>query len=302
VKHFHQKKVKKTCIFKALKTSFNQITLLIFILFLSSSSISQNDSINKVDEQNQKQGYWIFTNQQKRLPGYKPNQKIEEGTFLNNKKEGKWIFYYRNGNPKHILYYENGVPDGQATFFYKNGKIRETGTWRNNRWVGEYKQYYENGNPKNHFNYDDRGVKNGKQIYFHKNGNPSLIGTWNNGNETDDLAEYKEDGTANTERYKAGPKLDIKNKVDSLQVDSLISEKDSLALKIRKFKKPSEPIAPFDGNGYHEFKDKNGNTTKVGEFEDGLLVNGKIFKYDEKGKLTLTKIIKDRDVVKIIRE
>lgn len=274
--------------------------MLICIVLHSLICFSQNDTINFTDDQNKKQGYWIFTNQHKKLPGYQSNQKVEEGFFVNNKKEGKWVFYYRNGKKKQILFYQNGKPDGKATFYYKNGTIRETGTWRNNRWVGEYKQYYENGNPKNHFNYDNRGIKSGKQVYFHENGNPSLIGTWENGNETVDLAEYKEDGTANTERYKAGPELNIKK--DSIEPDSLFTESDSLQLKIRKSEKPKKPVIPFNGNGYHEFKDKNGNKTKVGEFEDGLLVNGKIFKYDENGKLLLTKIVKDRDIIKVIRE
>ena len=281
-----------------LKSPINKISTLICIVLCNLVSFSQNDTINYTDDQNKKQGYWVFTNKQKKLPGYQPNQKVEEGYYVNNKKDGKWVFYYRNGKKKHILFYQDGIPDGKATFFYKNGTVRETGTWRNNRWVGEYKQYYENGNPKNHFSYDNRGVKNGKQIYFHENGNPSLIGTWDNGNETDDLAEYKEDGSANTERYKAGPELDIIKDSDSLKLDSLTID----SLKIKKFKKPTEPIIPFDGNGYHEFKDKDGNTTKVGEFEDGLLVNGKIFKYDEKGKLILTKIVKDRNIIKVIRE
>jgi len=281
-----------------LKSPINKIATLICIFLCNLVSFSQNDTINYTDDQNKKQGYWVFTNKQKKLPGYQPNQKVEEGYYVNNKKDGKWVFYYRNGKKKHILFYQDGIPDGKATFFYKNGTVRETGTWRNNRWVGEYKQYYENGNPKNHFSYDNRGVKNGKQIYFHENGNPSLIGTWDNGNETDDLAEYKEDGSANTERYKAGPELDIIKESDSLKLDSLTID----SLKIKKFKKPTEPIIPFDGNGYHEFKDKDGNTTKVGEFEDGLLVNGKIFKYDEKGKLILTKIVKDRNIIKVIRE
>ncbi len=281
-----------------LKSPINKISTLICIVLCNLVSFSQNDTINYTDDQNKKQGYWVFTNKQKKLPGYQPNQKVEEGYYVNNKKDGKWVFYYRNGKKKHILFYQDGIPDGKATFFYKNGTVRETGTWRNNRWVGEYKQYYENGNPKNHFSYDNRGVKNGKQIYFHENGNPSLIGTWDNGNETDDLAEYKEDGSANTERYKAGPELDIIKESDSLKLDSLTID----SLKIKKFKKPTEPIIPFDGNGYHEFKDKDGNTTKVGEFEDGLLVNGKIFKYDEKGKLILTKIVKDRNIIKVIRE
>ncbi len=281
-----------------MRSAINKISLLICIILCNLLSFSQNDTINFTDEQNKKQGYWIFTNQQKKLPGYKPNQKVEEGYFVDNKKEGKWVFYYRNGKKKHILFYQHGVPDGKATFFYKNGSIRETGTWKNNRWVGEYKQYYENGNPKNHFNYDDRGVKNGKQVYFHENGNPSLIGTWDNGNETEDLAEYKEDGSANTERYEAGPELDIKNKLDSVELDSLALD----SLKIKRFQKRKEPVIPFDGNGYHEFKNKDGNTTKSGEFEDGLLVNGKIFQYDEKGKLVLTKIVKERNIIKVIRE
>ena len=298
MKHFSRKKVDFSGIYKILRLLNRKITVLICIVFCNLFSYCQNDTINYTDEQNKKQGYWVFTNEQKRLPGYQPNQKVEEGYYVDNKKEGKWVFYFRNGKTKHILFYQNGIPDGKATFFYKNGTVRETGTWRNNRWVGEYKQYYENGNPKNHFTYDNRGVKNGKQIYFHENGNPSLIGTWNNGNESGDLAEYKEDGTANTERYKAGPKLDIIKDSDSLKLDSLTID----SLKIKKFQKPSEPIIPFDGNGYHEFKDKNGNTTKVGEFEDGLLVNGKIFRYDEKGKLILTKIVKDRNIVKVIRE
>jgi len=285
-----------------LKSTFQKISFLISILLLNLICLSQNDSTNLLDDQNQKQGYWILTNKQKRLPGYQPNQKVEEGHFINNKKEGKWTFYYRNGKPKHILFYENGVPDGAATFYYKNGTIRETGTWRNNRWVGEYKQFYENGNPKNHFNYDNRGLKNGKQIYFHKNGNPSLIGTWSNGNETEDLAEYKEDGSSNTERYKAGPKLSLNLKEDDIENDSLFIDEDSLKINVKKYQENREPIVPFNGNGFHEFRNKNGKKTKVGEFENGLLINGKIFKYDENGNLILTKIIKDRDIVKIIRE
>ena len=116
------------------------------------------------------------------------------------------------------------------------------------------------------------------------------------------MAEYKEDGSINTDRYKAGPKLNIRNKEDSIEKDSLGFANDSLRLNIKKYQETKEPAVPFDGNGFHEFRDKNGNKTKVGEFEDGLLVNGKIFKYDEKGKLILTKIVKDRDVVKVIRE
>lgn len=296
------KKSRNNNYFFNLKSIFIKIATLVSFFLCNLCCYSQNDTTNLIDDQNQKQGYWVFTNLQKKLPGYKPKQKVEEGYYLDNRKQGKWTFYHRNGKRKHILYYENGIPDGKAIFYYKNGTIRETGTWRNNRWVGKYKQYYENGNPKNLFNYDKRGLKNGKQIYFHENGKPSLVGTWNNGDETDDLAEYLKDGTANTERYEAGPNIVVRNTGDSIRLDTLLNNEDSLNLKIRKYQKSNAPLTPFNGNGYHEFRDKNGNKTKVGEFEDGLLVNGKIFKYDEKGKLMLTKLVKDRAVVKVIRE
>ena len=80
-----------------LKSPINKISTLICIVLCNLVSFSQNDTINYTDDQNKKQGYWIFTNKQKKLPGYQPNQKVEEGYYINNKKDGKWVFYYRNG-------------------------------------------------------------------------------------------------------------------------------------------------------------------------------------------------------------
>ena len=261
------------------------------------TSFGQTESINESDDQNRKQGYWILTNQEKKLPGYKPNQKVEEGEFVNNKKEGKWIFYFNNGKPKQILYYENGTPNGEATFYYKNGNLREVGTWKNNRWVGEYKTYYRNGSLKNHFNFNLQGLKEGKQTYYHENGLPNIVGTWNGGRETDDLAEYNKDGSPITDRYEAGPSLD--SLINALALKDSMNEIDSS--KIVKEKKVVH-VAPFDGNGYHEFKDRYGHNTKVGEFAGGMLVDGKIYKYDKSGKLIHTKYVRDGSIVKVVVE
>ncbi len=260
---------------------------------------AQGGEKNKTDDQNRKQGYWVFTNKEKRLPGYTDDQKIEEGNFINNKKDGKWTFYFNNGKIKHTLNYVNGVADGEATFYYKNGNIREQGTWRNNRWIGEYKMYYRNGNPKNVFNYNIQGLKNGKQTYFHENGKPRLIGTWEGGNETGDLAEYNKDGSPNTERYKAGPAI-VAPKPVIEEVVKIEEEESAIdSSKIRTAQKETKPANPFDGNGFHEFKDRYGNKTKVGEFENGFLVDGKIFKYDSKGKLLSVKVVRNGKIIKV---
>lgn len=299
MKLFLKKRV-KTITEIILKKHASFILIIFFAIGFLSPIQAQHDSLNQIDDQNRKQGYWVFTNKEKHLPGYSDDQKIEEGAFLNNRKTGKWTFYFNNGKVKHTLNYVNGSADGMAIFYYKNGNIREQGTWKNNRWVGEYKMYYRNGNPKNVFNYNIQGLKNGKQVFYHENGKPSLVGTWDAGNETNDLAEYKEDGTPNTERFKAGPVI-IPPPVKQVVIKKKEEEIDSSEIKLAKAK-VDVPITPFDGNGFHEFKDRNGNKTKVGEFENGLLVEGKIYKYDSKGKLQLTKIVRNGKVVKVERE
>ena len=284
-------------------TKFSKISLSILLHLFVLTSLAQTESINQTDDQNKKQGHWIFTNKEKHLPGYTDDQKIEEGNFINNKKEGKWTFYFNNEKPKHILNYKDGTPEGEATFYYKNGNVREKGTWKNNRWIGEYKMYYRDGTPKNHFNYNLQGLKEGKQIYYHENGKPSLIGTWENGNETGDLAEYNLDGSPKTNRFEAGPPITETTTEKVIETpDTIAVVVDSTELKIRKAEKKDKPITPFNGNGYHEFKDRYGNKTKVGEFLDGLLVDGKIYKYDPKGKLLETKIVRDGSIVKVIKE
>ena len=103
-----------------MKTTLKNISTIVALLLTNFQVISQSDSINQIDDQNRKQGHWVFSNSQKHLPGYTADQTVEEGDFVNNKKEGKWTFYFNNGKPKHILSYKGGTADGEAIFYYKN--------------------------------------------------------------------------------------------------------------------------------------------------------------------------------------
>lgn len=275
--------------------------ILICIAFKSMLSVAQSDTTNQLNENKQREGYWVLTNKEIPLPAYTDSQKIEEGYYKNGKKEGKWISYFNNGKTKQILNYKNGNPDGLTFFYFKNGNIRESGTWRNNRWVGDYKLYYSNGNLKNHFNYNLQGVKDGEQIYFHENGMISVKGEWQNGNETENIVEYNSNGEPNTQRYKPGPSL-VKPVVAKNQKSNTKTSLTTLdSTKNTAVQLPQKPVAPFNGNGYHEFLDKEGNKSKVGEFKNGLLTDGKIFKYTPNGKLLETRIVKGGNVVKVIK-
>ena len=271
-----------------------KIFLIVSLFFISLCAFSQN----KTDENKNKQGHWVFTNKTKNLPGYKSDQIVEEGNYENNRKVGIWTFYFNNRKVKHKLNYINNKPNGAAIFYYKNGKIREKGTWKNNRWIGLYEMYYPNGNLKNKFNYNNQGQKNGAQFFFHENGNLMISGTWNNGNASDDLHEYNENGIANTERYEAGPPISI----GSDTVNELDPTSDTVSNKVVviKKKKTNTDISLFEGNGYQEFKDRKGRNIRVCTFKNGYLFEGKTFEYDKKGKISITQIIKNGKITKII--
>ena len=106
----------------------NLLVILFSIFLFGKLNASSSDTLNYVDENNMKQGYWVYTNNMKKLPNYKANQVIEKGRYANDKKTGKWVFYYNNDKVKQILNYLNNRPNGHAVFYYKNGNKRDTQT------------------------------------------------------------------------------------------------------------------------------------------------------------------------------
>ena len=71
------------------------------ICLVANALAQDSTSINFIDANNLKQGHWVYRNDVKKLPNYAPNQKIEEGDYADNLKEGKWLKYYNNDRIKH---------------------------------------------------------------------------------------------------------------------------------------------------------------------------------------------------------
>lgn len=283
----------------------------ILLTFLALSSMAQNDTVNLVDDNNLKQGHWVITNEEKKLPGYAPNQVVEEGRYKDNRKSGKWYFYFSNDKVKQILTYNNNRPNGYAVFYYKNGNKREEGIWKNNRWVGEYKYYYENGNLKNHWNYNENGQRTGVQKYFHENGKLMIEGEWTNGKESGYIKEYYENGAKKSERFFNDGKLEPEKTVNFEPKPEPETTEDTATAKANESSKDSDfkwgerpdekttDQTPFDGNGYYELKNKNGQVVRKGEFENGYLINGEVYQYTADGKIFRTTYYKEGRVIKI---
>ncbi|GCD78249.1 hypothetical protein JCM31826_17310 [Thermaurantimonas aggregans] len=93
----------------------------------------------------------------------------EEGTYVNNQKHGKYIWYYDNGNPAVAYTYKMGVIEGEAIEYYKEGGIAAISTYRANELDGPYKEFYPDGKIKVEGLYK-MGEKVGKWFTYDENG------------------------------------------------------------------------------------------------------------------------------------
>ena len=60
-------------------------------------------------------------------------------------------------------------------------------------------------------------------------------------------------------------------------------------------------VTPWNGNGERQFFNKDGQVIREGYFEDGYLVNGKVYVYTSKGKKSQTTIFKDGKIIKEVK-
>ncbi len=75
-----------------------------------------------------------------------PKKKIQMiGEYKKNKRDGKWIYYYNNGNIWSEGFFKNGKSDGKRITHYENGKIFYVGYYQEDKRVGVWKFYDEKG-------------------------------------------------------------------------------------------------------------------------------------------------------------
>lgn len=106
------------------------------------------DTINVIDNNNLKQGRWVFFGKdQKGLKNklLKHNQIIMDGYYKDNEKNGTWKSYHSNTNKlKNEVTWVNGQVNGKARIFNEKGKLTHEGTLKDGEWIGEYIIYGKN--------------------------------------------------------------------------------------------------------------------------------------------------------------
>lgn len=243
--------------------------------------IYKGDTINKINSQMQRNGNWVYF--------YSSNKKNikYKGKYVNNKKEGLWITYYKDGTRKSELTYKKGETIGPARFYYPNSNVKEEGYWQSKSWVGPYKYYHENGNLAYEFIYNKNGKRTGKQYYYYETGELMIEGEWVNGKEASKIVEYYKDGSVKNEK---------------VFVNGKFSQKDSKTYKPKE-KDGGEHVKQlskkFNNTGQHSRYNEKKKLIQKGYFKNGKLIDGERYFYDLFGREYQIKTFKAGKVVNI---
>ena len=145
--------------------------LIYIACFLFFSNGFGQDMLNKRDKKDFKQGYWIYLGKDRPDAGIPAEGKVEEGKYIDDRKEGVWIKYHNDGvTPKLIGDFCKNRPCGNYSKYFENGYLRESGKFEKNQYHDSLKKYYENEQLEYCAFYDSLGKEKGVVQYFYSNG------------------------------------------------------------------------------------------------------------------------------------
>jgi hypothetical protein len=288
-----------------------------FLLFLGSSQaqpdsaqtaeprykIRNGDTINHIDKNGLKQGFWTIYGASYPEQGYREMQIVETGNFVNSHRNGRWQRYWANGNMAYRIYYKQGRPDGKYTLFFESGKIEEDGEWIDGHPFKVLRRYHDNGVILALENYDSLGNKYGQYLRFNKQG--SLI---RRGHVALDFAMQKDNDAAVAERlYHAGElketfyglimdelpfsgrnyvfKNNILQRIDVLRVGKVIGNAMTESF-------PVLPAHSVEIAGMTQCNTRNvdGQITQAGICKNGAFFKGKQYVYDAAGAVKAVRL------------
>jgi S1-C subfamily serine protease/antitoxin component YwqK of YwqJK toxin-antitoxin module len=106
-----------------------------------------------------------------------------------NFHEGEATWYFKNGKIEQKRYYYNNKINGNNTFYYDNGQIAQEANYFHGKYDGLYQQWYKTGKPKLTAYYERGSLVENKYIEYDENGLGALV--------------YNEDFGANKKTWEA---------------------------------------------------------------------------------------------------
>lgn len=272
----------------------------VFFLLLSGLLHADTREINQVDENGLRQGYWIIKGYMVNDDAFGPNATVEEGNYVNNRKEGLWKKYYPTGILRSEITYKNNRPSGAYAIYYSNGQIEEKSNWVRNKNIGEFKRFYPNGEPQQEFFFADNGKRNGVQKYYYENGQLALEVNIRNGKEEGEMRRYYENGKLSETKVMSGGELNQGStrtyrgnapKEPKVSTKPVVNNKE-VPPAAKSEAKPNDAFT-FEPDGHNILYNASQQITQVGDFRNGRLWDGKWYRYNKDGILVRIEIYKD---------
>jgi antitoxin component YwqK of YwqJK toxin-antitoxin module len=252
--------------------NFKQFIVLMLIILSACLKAQVIESINKTDNNGKKQGHWIkkypighiqydgyfkddqpigifkrffendtlwsilvFSNDGKEADAliYHSNGYIaSKGKFVNQLKDGKWLFYSERSEEYLMCEeeYLNNLKNGPSLKYYPDKTIAEKLNYSKDIRTGEWDQYFPNGNVCLKAYYHD-GKLEGKFEVFFTDGKPEYVGQYKNDTRDGLWIIYNTDGTIkyNIEYVAGAAKNPDMYKKESDYLDSLEKNKGKIS-------------------------------------------------------------------------
>jgi len=130
---------------------------------------------------------------------YTDNGKLQSrGYFLNKKRIGQWIYYFKDGKKMSEEFYKEGKLDGVLTNFYPNGKATEISIYKNGMKEGLSKMFTSDGILIEEVTFK-HNKENGLAKFFELNGSLKEVGNYKEGKRVGEW-EYYMDGEVTTKK------------------------------------------------------------------------------------------------------
>lgn len=248
---------------------------------------------NQKDDQGRKQGFWVWFGKDKPEKGYPDAGKIEEGPYKDDRKNGQWTMYHKDGaTPRLIGEYANGRPKGAFTKFHVNGQAKQKGVYVNGKHQGSLESYYADGTPSQVKNFNAEGKEEGKQILYYPNGQVEVEYETKNGVKTGKQTRYYENGDVK-QVIEYNTDGTVKNKVDSEPTKPVVETNVDTGSGGPSAIGADTKGKPFEKNGYNKVYNSDEELWMDGKFKNGKLWDGKLYKYDSDGILLKIEIWKN---------
>lgn len=160
--------------------------LIIYLLLLMSGSIVAQNTVNQVDAQGRKQGFWTKKDTEGKL--------VYQATFKDDKPVGEMKRFHPNGKLKAVMNFAEGTEESEAQLFDERGKLIARGKYSGQRKLGEWTYLLDSKvvSTETYMN----GQKNGTSKRFYKTGELLEESNWQNDKLNGIYRTYFQDGKA----------------------------------------------------------------------------------------------------------